>query len=198
MDRHHQYSNPAIQQPTNQIKYPASSSPKVKCEKKEKKYLMNHPIPSKPRVIHKNMDLAVPEPSGPLNKRLDVLVVEDVADDSDSAVRLRGVDGPDDGVGFFFGSVSFPLFVWVIGERVPPSMSATTTFAPSFAKRRAASAPMPWPAPVMMATWPASRPRGKLRWEDNWERREDILDLVSLDGGRRPWCWSGYVELERA
>ena len=46
----------------------------------------------------------------------------------------------------------------------PASMSATTTFAPSLAKRRAHSAPMPWPDPVMIATWPASMPFGQLRW----------------------------------
>ena len=33
-----------------------------------------------------------------------------------------------------------------------PSRSATSTEAPCEAKRRAAAAPRPWPAPVMMAT----------------------------------------------
>lgn len=45
-------------------------------------------------------------------------------------------------------------------DYVLASMSATTTFAPSLAKRMAASAPMPWPAPVMMAVWLARRPLG--------------------------------------
>lgn len=35
---------------------------------------------------------------------------------------------------------------------LPPSRSATNTLAPWAANRRAAAAPRPWPAPVMMAT----------------------------------------------
>lgn len=45
-------------------------------------------------------------------------------------------------------------------EAVPGSMSCTTTFAPSNANNLAASAPMPCPEPVMMATWPESMPFG--------------------------------------
>jgi hypothetical protein len=42
----------------------------------------------------------------------------------------------------------------------PASISDTTTLAPSFAKRRAVSAPIPCPEPVMIATCPARRPLG--------------------------------------
>ena len=45
------------------------------------------------------------------------------------------------------------------------SMSAMMTLEPSLANRRAVSAPMPCPPPVMIVTWPARRPLGKLRWE---------------------------------
>ena len=37
-------------------------------------------------------------------------------------------------------------------------ISATTTFAPSSRKRLAYARPMPWPAPVMIATLSSSRP----------------------------------------
>lgn len=40
------------------------------------------------------------------------------------------------------------------------SISETTTRAPSLAKRRAVSAPMPWPEPVIIAVWPTSMPLG--------------------------------------
>src|SRR5580658_8110515 len=48
----------------------------------------------------------------------------------------------------------------IFATRLPPavSMSATTTRAPSAAKRVAIPSPMPLAAPVMTAVWPSSRP----------------------------------------
>lgn len=48
---------------------------------------MNNSIPRKTRIIDDNVDLAVPEFGGLFNKGRDVLVVEDVANDRNGAVR---------------------------------------------------------------------------------------------------------------
>lgn len=48
---------------------------------------MNNSIPRKTRIIDDNVDLAVPEFGGLFNKSRDVLVVKDVANDGNSAIR---------------------------------------------------------------------------------------------------------------
>lgn len=120
---------------------------------------MNHPIPGKPRIIHEDMDLPVAEVRRLGDEILDIGVVEDIAYDGEGASCASGVDGVGDGGGFFCGVLVTDLQVQRDGH-TPASISATMTFAPSLAKSRAASAPMPWPEPVMMATLPARRPAG--------------------------------------
>src|SRR5262245_20016258 len=46
---------------------------------------------------------------------------------------------------------------WAVSSPAAPAISATTTRAPSRAKRTAVARPMPAPAPVMKATLPSSR-----------------------------------------
>src|SRR4051794_33873286 len=59
--------------------------------------------------------------------------------------------------------------------------SATTTCAPSAAKRRAPARPMPLAAPVMTATLPASLPAGVLGTATSWKSllggEEDVLHV---------------------
>lgn len=63
---------------------------------------MNNTIPREPGVVHNNMDLAIAEFGSFLDQFGDVVAVEDVADDGESAAGLCGVDRVSDGVGFFY------------------------------------------------------------------------------------------------
>ncbi len=58
-------------------------------------------------------------------------------------------------------------------------MSATTTEAPSDANSKAATRPIPLPAPVMTATFPSSLPTGLLGW---WSRSEGGRGTVDRFG----------------
>lgn len=70
---------------------------------------MNNPIPSKPSIIHNNMNLAIPKLGCALHQFLDVLVIQDIADHGDGfAAVLR--DRLHGGCCFFCTKLaSFPL-----------------------------------------------------------------------------------------
>lgn len=123
---------------------------------------MNNPIPRKPRIIDNDMDLPIPELGGLGDEVLDIPIIKNIADDSEGAPGGSGVDGVGDCGGFFCRLLAYFVgFEILDGEGdTRASMSATMTFAPSLAKSRAASAPMPCPEPVIMATLPARRPAG--------------------------------------
>lgn len=63
---------------------------------------MNHSIPSKPSIINNNMNLPTPKLSSTLHQLRDVIGVQDIADNSESAAGFSRVDGVGDGVGFFY------------------------------------------------------------------------------------------------
>ena len=57
---------------------------------------MNNPIPSKPGIIHNNMNLAIsPKLRSPLDQVLDVCIVKDIPDNSEclATVRSDGLGG---------------------------------------------------------------------------------------------------------
>src|SRR5213595_3525573 len=64
------------------------------------------------------------------------------------------------------------------------SMSATTTEAPSFAKRSAPSRPCPIPAPVMNATFPASRMSDPLEVPLQLPARDHLVEGLELEPRR--------------
>jgi hypothetical protein len=106
-------------------------------------------VPCVASIVDNDVDLAVAELSCLLDKRLDVSVVEDVAADCD---RLAAI---------LLDAVDYRLcLLWAVLALILPqhsadilaSTSATTTLAPSFANSLAASAPIPCPDPVMIAT----------------------------------------------
>lgn len=59
---------------------------------------MNNAIPSKPSIVHDDMDLAITKGSRLIDQLLQVSVIQDVARDRDGAIRLSGVDLVGDGL----------------------------------------------------------------------------------------------------
>jgi hypothetical protein len=121
-------------------------------------HLVDYAVPCISRVVDDDVDLPAAKLSRLGDERLDVVVVKYVARHRDGATA-----GPLDGCDYGFS------FLWVelggywypsVKINVPASTSAITTFAPSFANSFAASAPIPWPEPVMIAVWPANIPLG--------------------------------------
>lgn len=62
---------------------------------------MNDPIPSKPGIIHDNMNLAIPKLRRLLHQLGDIIAIRDIADDGERAPRFGGINGVRDGVGLF-------------------------------------------------------------------------------------------------
>jgi hypothetical protein len=121
-------------------------------------HLVDYAIPCISCIVDDDVHLAAAKLSRLEYKGLNVGIVEYVARDRDGATTGL-VDGCDYGFGFLWeelGGYWYPS----VKIDVLASTSATTTFAPSFANSFAASAPIPWPEPVMIAVWPANIPLG--------------------------------------
>ena len=127
-------------------------------------YLVNHTVPGEASVVNDDVDLAISKLRSLCNQVLDVVVVQDIARNSDGTAA-GFVDVLCDICCLGFTCCQYPFDDDAATRRVlPASISATITLAPSFANNLAASAPIPWPEPVMMATWPASMPLGQFKW----------------------------------
>ena len=59
-------------------------------------YLVHHPVPRKPGIVHNDMDLAVAKLGRLLHQVFDVAVLEQVAYHGDGAVGRYRVDGVGD------------------------------------------------------------------------------------------------------
>lgn len=127
------------------------------------------------------MNFTTPKLCSLLHQILDVLVVQDIAWDVDGLAAAL-VDLIGYRLALLYATQSVPASIPLASSLLPllllllpfphhhalmypvshllPSISDTTTLAPSFANSLAASAPMPCPEPVMMAVWPANMPLG--------------------------------------
>lgn len=122
-------------------------------------YLVDYAVPGKTRVVDNDMDLASAKLRGLLDQIVNVLIAQDVAGHRKRLAALL-VDAVGRRLGLLCKAFSSCACLLDTTGNVPASMSEITTFAPSFANNRAASAPMPCAEPVMMAVCPESRPLG--------------------------------------
>lgn len=115
---------------------------------------MNDSVPGETSIVDNNVDFATTKLGCALDKLLNVVAVQHVTGNSQGAARLGGVDRVGNRVGLCCldvsrcftdqGSSINQLAVNRTREwHILASISAITTLAPSLAKSRAASAPIP-------------------------------------------------------
>jgi hypothetical protein len=103
-----------------------------------------------PCIVHNDVNLSIPEFCGLLYEDFDVFGIKHVAWNCNS-LASRLIDAICNFLCFRYSIVSADRATEA-GTSPPPSISDTITLAPSLAKSRAASAPIPCPEPVIMAT----------------------------------------------
>lgn len=122
-------------------------------------YLVNDTVPGKASVVDNDVNLAVAKFRSLLDQLIYVAVVQHIAGHRQRLAAIL-VDALRDLVRLVWRFISSQRSCSLLCSFSPLSISETITYAPSFANRRAHSAPMPWPDPVMIATWPGNIPLG--------------------------------------
>lgn len=77
------------------------------CAEPALSHLVNDAIPCKSGVVDDDVNLAVAELGGFLDQIVDIIAVEDIADDGKGTAGFRRVNGVGDSVGLFWLFVSY-------------------------------------------------------------------------------------------